>query len=248
MEFDRSLLTFNPKNHGHYYNGQRLLGVTTALGIISKGDALVQWSANQAVEYLRLNLVGEITAEELDKQFSNAKRHWRDVKQEAADIGTLAHNWIERHLRGEAPNLLPENEYAKRSCEAAVKWIELHRWRTVSIEQQVYLPKLGVAGICDWYAEIDGELAVPDWKTSKDVYSIYRYQTAAYLKAIEEETGERVKNRWILRIDKLTGEFHDVLLPRKDLAADFRAFKNAVALYKRERELQKVDWNVKATI
>jgi hypothetical protein len=90
----------------------------------------------------------------------------------------------------------------------------------------------------DWCGLVDGELAIPDWKTSKGIYSTYRYQLAAYLKAYEEETGERIVNRWILRIDKTTGEFEDVCLPRKELAADFRAFRNALELYKREQELK----------
>ena len=246
-KFDRSLLTFNPKNHGHYYEGKRLLGVTTALGIISKGDALVQWSANQAIEYCRSKLVGEITQEYLDQVFQEAKKHWRTVKQEAADIGTYAHNWIEQFLKGFNPSEFEHEDTeiqrkVRNSCGAAVKWIETHHWKTISIERQIFIPKLGVGGICDWHAYIDGVPAVPDWKTSKSIYSSYRYQTAAYAHGIEEEVGEKVRERWVLRIDKETGEFEDLRLPRAEFAADYKAFKNAVQLYRREQELRKGSW------
>lgn len=244
MEFDRNLLTFNPKNHGHYYDGERLLGVTTALGIISKGDALVQWAANQTVEYLRANLVGELSSEDLEVHFANARRNWRSVKQQAAEIGTYAHEWIESYLKGENPQPFehfdPEVErQVRNSCSAGVAWTEEHRWTNLFIERQLFLPELRVAGICDWYALIDGHVALPDWKTSKDIYSTYRYQTAAYAKAIEREVGIVVEDRWILRIDKQTGEFDDMRLPREELEKDYKAFVNAVELYRREQELKK---------
>lgn len=230
-------MRFNPKNHGHYYNEKRLLGVTTALGIISKGDGLIQWAANQAVDFVRLNQEALGDPETLDLILRGAKVAWKQKKQEAADIGTLAHNWIEGYLKGEDPPL-PENPQARNSCEAAVKWISLHEWRTIKIEQQLYLPDLGIAGICDWYAEIDGVLSVPDWKTSKSVYPSYRYQTAAYLKALENETGDKIPHRWILRIDKETGEFEDKLCPEEDIDKDYAAFEAAVTLYRREAELK----------
>lgn len=238
MKFDRSLLTFNPKNHGHYYDGRRLTSVTTVLGIVSKGDAIPQWAVNQAIEYIRENLKGELTSEDVDLILHGAKLRWRSVRQEAADIGTQAHNWIERYLKGENPEW-PEHPNVRNSCEAAVKWIEQHHWITRAIEQQLYLPDLGVAGICDWWAEIDGELCVPDWKTSKALYGTYRYQTAAYAKAIEEEYGIKSRTRWLLRIDKETGEFEDLRIPKSEFAADYRAFKAAVQLYKREQEVSK---------
>lgn len=214
------------------------MGVTTVLNVVSKGDGLLQWAANQAILYAQQHLHGELTTEEVEMILRGAKFHWRTVKQEAADIGTQAHNWIESYLKGENP-AWPEHPQVRNSCEAAVKWIEQHKWKTLAIESQQYLPMLGVAGICDWWAEIDGEMCVPDWKTSKSLYSTYRYQTAAYAKAIEDETGVKSRTRWLLRIDKETGEFEDVRIPASDMAADFNAFKAAVRLYKREQELKK---------
>lgn len=102
----------------------------------------------------------------------------------------------------------------------------------------MFLPELGVAGICDWFALIDGKVSLPDWKTSKAIYSSYRYQTAAYARAIEEEVGIVVEDRWILRIDKQTGEFEDVRLPREEMQEDFDTFTAAVKLYRREQQLK----------
>lgn len=238
MPFDRSLLTFEPGRHRHLYDGKPLIGVTTALGIISKGDGLIQWGVNQALEYVANQLQGELSPEQVHQMLWEAKLAWRAKRDEAADIGSQAHAWVESYLRGESPDW-PEHPSVRKSCEAAVRWLDSHHWETIQVEKQIYSPRHGYAGILDWWAIIDGVPSVPDWKTSKGIYNSYRYQTAAYVKALEEETGERVKHRWILRIDKTTGEFEDLCLPNKELAADFKAFKNALDLYKREQELKK---------
>lgn len=243
MGFDRSLLKFEPGRHRHTYDGKPLIGVTTALGIISKGDGLIQWGVNQAVEHIANQLKGELSLEQVHALLWEAKTAWRAKRDEAADIGSQAHAWVECYLRGENPDW-PRQEPIRKSCEAAVKWLDLHKWETIEVEKQIYSPKHGYAGILDWWAVIDGVPSVPDWKTSKGIYTSYRYQTAAYVKALEEETGEKPKNRWILRIDKTTGEFEDLCLPNKELAADFKAFKNALDLYKREQELKKRARNV----
>lgn len=241
LVFDRSLLTFDAARHRHLYDGKQLIGVTTALGMISKGDAITQWAVNQSLEFLTNAFAqeGEYAPEEIQAFLLQAKYAWRAKRDEAADIGTQAHNWIESYLKGENPDLIwPKHPAVRKSCEAAVKWTEAHHWQTIEIEKQVYHPKLGYAGILDWWVFIDGVPSIPDWKTSKAIYSTHRYQTAAYLKAVELETREYIRNRWVLRIDKSTGEFEDVKLQRGTLADDWRCFKAALALYKREKQLK----------
>lgn len=243
MKFDRSLLTFDAARHRHLYDGKQLIGVTTALGMISKGDAITQWAVNQSIDYLSSALQGELSAEDVQAILLNAKYAWKAKRDEAADIGTQAHNWIESYLRGENPDW-PEHENVRKSCEAAVKWTDLHHWETVEVEKQIYHPKYGYAGILDWWVLIDGVPSIPDWKTSKYIYPSYHYQTAAYLKAVEYEMDVRIEDRWILRIDKNTGEFEDRRLRRKTLAGDFRCFNGALELYKRDKQLKEEAKNV----
>jgi hypothetical protein len=250
LKYDRSLLTFNPKNHGHYYDGKRLLGVTTALSSISRGDGLVQWASNCACDYLRANLPGPedypllVTSEQykddIDLIYSGAKYAWKAQRDEAASIGTIAHDWAERYLKGEDPEW-PSNEYARRSAEAALAWIKSVKWESIAIEHQVYIPELGVAGICDWYARINGVLAVPDWKTSRSLHSTYAYQTGAYLRALEAEFGEKIPHRWLIRMDKETGIVDPRFLPEETIEKDYQAFESAVNIYRREAEIKK-EW------
>lgn len=248
MAFDRSKLSFNPRNHAHYFDDERLLGVTTALSSISKGDGLIQWASNCACDYARANIrfyndendcaQADLCPEELEQVLLGAKYAWKAKKQEAATIGTLAHNWIEGYLKGEDP-VWPEDPHVQKSCEASLKWIRQHDWQTIKIEHQIFIPELMVGGICDWYATIDGVLCVPDWKTSKALRTEYAYQTAAYLRALEGEFDVHIPNRWLIRIDKETGEFDARLLPEDSIEKDYAAFVSAVTLYRREAEIKK---------
>lgn len=243
MKFDRSLLTFNPNNHGHYYDGKRLLGVTTALSAISKGDGLLQWAVNQALDYARQNWPDSSdpdVAEQYDLMLLGAKYAWKNTRDQAAALGSLAHAWIEGYLRGEDPPW-PSDPRVGNACTAALEWIRSVKWETIKIEHQIYIPELGVAGICDWYARINGVLTVPDWKTSKTLHPSYAYQTAAYLKALEAEFGEKIPDRWLIRIDKETGDVEPRFIPESELEKDYRAFESAVHIYKREAELKK-EW------
>lgn len=222
----------------YFYDGEHVPGVTTILGVISKGDAITQWAVNQTLEYLTPRLQGELSTDEVNALLYDSRYAWKIKKQEAADIGTIAHNWIEDHLKGvEQP--LPEHPNARKSVEAALKWLEENRWESLDIEGIVFSPTHFYAGKMDWKARVNGVLAVPDWKTSKYIYSSYRYQTAAYVKAIEEATGEYIPDRWLLRIDKETGEFEDLHLERDTLEEDFATFLGALQIYRREAELRR---------
>jgi genome maintenance exonuclease 1 len=238
VSYNPELLVFREKSHRYYYDGVHVPGVTTILNTISKGDALTHWAVAQTIDYLEPRLIGELTDEQIHTLCDEARVAHKVVKEAAASIGTLAHDWIERYLKGEEPTL-PENPKARNSCEAAVKWLAEHGWETLAIEEIVYSPTHLYAGKLDWLARVDGVLAVPDWKTSKAHYSTHRYQTAAYVKALEEVRDIHIPDRWILRIDKETGEHDPLHLTRDDLEADFEAFLAALTIYRREAQLRR---------
>lgn len=225
--------------HRYSANGKWAPGVTTVLGVIGKGDGITQWAVNCAIDSLRERLQGELTDAQLEDAFKVAKYAYKGVKQEACDVGTLAHNWLEQYLLGnEQP--LPENEQARNSIDAAKKWMAEHDYRTVAVEQLLYSRKYRYCGKLDFLtAEIDGELSLPDWKTSKAIYDSYAFQLAAYQQAYQEETGKSIENRYIIRIDKNTAEFEVKCFPKKDFKKDFKVFKAALTIFLRQRELSK---------
>jgi hypothetical protein len=240
--FDPSLLVFKEKAHKYYYDGEHVPGVTTILNVVGKGDALLQWAANCAVEYLKQRLEGDLTTDDVARFCKEAQKQWRSVKEEAGSIGSIAHDWIEQHLKGgNAP--LPDHPKARNSCCIALEWMDSVEWETLEVEKVIFHPEYRYAGKYDWKARINRVKAIPDWKTSKDIYSTYRYQTAAYVKAEEAMTGETIPDRWICRIDK-EGDFdpaNDVLyMPPESLEADFEAFLGALKIYRRESEIRRM--------
>jgi len=224
--------------HAYYANGEKVPSVTTILKVVSKGDALTWWAVNQTVDYFRSQLQGEISSETLEEIFKAAKFAWKAKKEEAAGIGTIAHQWLEKHLRGETPDELPANEAAANSVRAALDWLSQHHHEPVAIESRIYSKKFFYAGTLDYLSRVDGDLCVCDWKTSTGLWPEYFFQTAAYVHAHEEESGQKIDGRWLLRIDKVTGQFEELFLPRSTLSKDFKAFKGALALYERLKELK----------
>ena len=237
----RVKLKFDPGKHSYFVRtenngaGSYVPSVTAITGVIGKGNGLLQWGANQATYYLRKQLEqareeewGELIRQ--DTLWNEARFAHRKIKQEAADIGTQAHKWIEGFLRGEQQPP-PAKEEAKSCCEAAVRWLAENKPTTLAQERKVYSVRHRYAGTLDKVAVIHGVRCVLDWKTGKAIYPEHRLQTAAYAQAYEEETGTKIYCRWLIRLGKEDGQFQPVKLT-EGLEDDFRAFLAAKELWK----------------
>jgi hypothetical protein len=216
--------------------------ITTVLGVINK-PALVQWAVNCAIDYLRNCLCeGEFSTEDIDRFLDEAKYAHRFVKQQAADIGSEAHNWLEAYWRAklfdiQGPDELPENQQVRNCVEAALKWIDSHKITPLLIERALYSRKHEVAGRMDKLAFVDGRLSVVDWKSSTGLWPEYVLQTSAYAKIYEEEMGVVVEDRWLVKLGKYDGEFQAKQFTKEECDKDFEAFLGAVAVYKRLQQL-----------
>ena len=102
----------------HYMlNGKKYPSVTTIIGdCTDKSGALTQWAANMVVEWLRKNCTSDFNwgseenfYEVYEEDLNNARFNFRNVSQEALDIGSLVHNWIEEYLKNPS---YPEIEYS----------------------------------------------------------------------------------------------------------------------------------------
>lgn len=103
-------------------------------------------------------------------------------------------------------------------------------------EKLVYSRQRNYVGRFDAIIEVDGKRYLADYKTSKSFYPMEMgMQTAGYLQAYCEETGENDIGRMILRFDKETGEFDVHILD--DYYDDVNAFNAAHTLRKRQKEL-----------
>lgn len=252
------LLEFDRKTHKYLVTDLALddqfivPSVTQVLKVIDKSGPLTQWAANCAIDYMREKLPafvgnaithGAMDEIALDELLNEARYNFRKISQRAKDIGTLVHEWVEGYLRWksklarEAPPI-PGNAEAANGCRAAVEWLEKHSYNVRQPEMLLYSRKHQVAGTMDFPGEVDGRMSVLDWKTSKYVYDEYRLQTAAYSVMYEEMTGEHIRDRWIIRLDKETGIVEPHRFPEFEIAKDFEAFLAFKTGLKRILELQ----------
>ena len=196
-------MTYNDAGHKYSVNGQEVPGVTTALQVINK-PALIQWGINLALSYVSENIkAGEKYDEiKLKEVLQAAKTAHRKKKEQAADFGTMVHEWIESYIKGKNPKPLV-NELLQQACNTFVTWADQNNVKFTSSEKIIYSKKHNYAGTCDFTCEINGKKYVGDIKTSTGIYDEYALQTSAYRLALEEETGEKYDGMIIVRVPKI---------------------------------------------
>lgn len=194
-------------------------------------------------------IVPAMRLKQFEKLVGEAKSAHKDVLEDAGDVGHDAHAWIERQIKAaiaaghgvvsQLPALepLPQEPRSANCCIAGTDWMRLHNVRWRSTERKIYSRKHGYAGTMDGLCYVDScdnptcctkqfkdRLTVADWKTSNGLYMEFVMQTAAYEHAFEEETGEDVTDRWVLRLGKHDGEFDPWHFESDMFPLHFRAF------------------------
>ncbi len=176
--------------------------VTTILGILGKGDALLGWAVKCALNYIRANMSDET---DLESVLHNAAIEWKNARDEAADIGTEIHTLIHKYIKfgkDAAGVLRPEVE---NGFLAFLDWEKDHKVQWISTELPVVSRVHGFAGTLDAICLFDGKKYLIDFKSSKGFYDGYDMQLAAY-RLGAAELGHQTEGCGILRLDKESGQ------------------------------------------
>lgn len=200
--------------------GIRVPGATTITGLLNK-PYLVAW-AN------KLGLEGVDSTK------------YRD---EAADVGTLAHAMIQAHLQGFEIDM---NEYSPITIDLAtnavlsyLEWEKGHTIKPILCETPLVSELNMYGGTVDCYCELDGKKVLLDFKTSKTIYDEYFVQLAGYAELLKEK-GYVVDECHILRVGRDETEgFEERTV--KDWRKYFVIFFNLLEIYYVRKELR---WNV----
>ena len=231
-------LCFDSDTHTYTVGEDIIYGVTSIVGVLNK-PALMYWAVNKAVEYMDNNLKVGVVVDEINKVnlLKEAKSAHRIHKETAGNIGTLTHDWLESYIKAGINKLprpeLPVNKELRTGVETVLEWVKKFKVKFISSERKVYSKKHKYAGTLDAEATINGQLAVIDFKTSSGIYPEYFLQTSAYVKALEEETGNKYKYTVIVKIPKNGGEFMYSKNEKIDLY--FKSFLGCLENYKRIR-------------
>ena len=158
-------------------DGTSVIGVTTILNRFKNSGPLLHWAFAQG----KLAARGEI-------------KSLYDKRDEAANIGTAAHEMTECFLRGEDPTpkrneLLPSEQdrlKAQQAYEMFLEWWGQTNLKVYKYEIPLVSEQYRFGGCPDWILETPKGLAIGDIKTSKGIYVDYLIQVAAYKHLWEE--------------------------------------------------------------
>lgn len=211
-----------PKQGYSLADGRKIPGTTTVLGASlgwSKGP-LMAWAHRMGRE--GKDLYGE-----------------RDA---AADIGTIAHEAAECHIRGvqfEMPAIPAEAVAKVQSAYAAyLEWRDDSRIEVVSAEVRYVSELWHYGGTLDGIGTKNGKRVLIDFKTSNGTYAEHLIQLAAYHQLDLEATGEPFERWHLLRFGKERGDFHHHSY--KPIPEAWEAFKCLRKLYDLKRPLEEL--------
>ena len=182
--------TYPKENSDRYYNdeGIPVPRVTQILSAMMHSDTLLYWA----------NSLG----------FRRIK--YRDAINEASQIGTKAHNAIERFLRDEAT----DEDLRNISFQAFKAWYDIFTINNISFEVIGMEQKL----TCRWFgvtydllARIGGRIFLVDFKTSNHITEKYFLQLSAYVYMLALK-GIVVEGVIVLQLSKESDCFNEYTL------------------------------------
>lgn len=226
-------LEFNEAKHTYTVDGQIVDGVTGVLSVIAK-PALIAWAANMAAEHIIAALKpGQVMDEMSIKGLANdAKAAHRKKKEQAADVGSFVHEWIENYIKTGGEQKHIEHPEIKNGVAAFMEWVNAHSVQFVASEGKIYSQKHGYAGTFDFIATVDGKHYLGDIKTSSGVYPEHFLQTTAYQMARQEEHPDEHYDGHIIVNCKKDGTLDTVFSEPDDFARNQAAFLSALGLYR----------------
>lgn len=242
-------IDFYPDSHRYKKTGERtyLISATSATGMIDKSRVLIPWAVNLCGSFFRKYLeeagIDSFTKEELFPVLEEALTQHTVKKEQAADIGSQVHEWIEQfalsRINGTEAPILSEDmpEGVENAIGGFLDWYNENDVKFLASERLIYSKKYDYCGLTDFIAVINGKKSVGDYKTSKSVYSDHRYQLSAYWNAIEEEDEEEIEQGVILHVNKETGEFKAYEITREEHLKNLPAFLACLTIKRREKEL-----------
>lgn len=202
----------------HTKDGQRVPSVTTITGRYKEAGGLIHW------------------AWALGKE----GKDYREVRDDAASAGTMAHEAVEAWVKGEPQKFegpVEVCEKARKAFSGFLEWADRSELRVDKQELPLVSEVHRFGGTFDAIL-IKGRRAMGDWKTSNGLYLEYLEQIAAYGILWDENfPNEPIDGGYdLLRFDKTYGDFTHKHWDELESAK--QSFLHKLAAYKLEKELK----------
>jgi hypothetical protein len=230
-------------------DGREYPSVTKIIGWVfngGKSDALVPWAVKQTCDYVhsRVDNCGSLHENDVKLFLDDARKEATRKKEEAGDIGTRIHGYIQEWANDPGGfELAPfEDEEVRSAFAAFIRWAEEVQLEPVETEVLVYDDKLKYAGTLDMIAFIlvDGvkKLYLLDFKTSNYFYDVpMGTQLAAYSKAYGPRSKDpNIAGIGVVRLDKESGKptFRDYTEDEGRYLDTFLMFRKIYKMWKED--------------
>lgn len=235
------LFTFEPEKHVYKYDGKKMTGCTTILGVLAKPQ-LVPWAARMACDYIRdaeIDWQMGISAEKLDQLLKEAQVAHAKKRDDGATKGTDTHAEVERYINfcikesGGMPNPV-EPHFKGCGIDSFIEWASANNIKFLASEAQFYSKSLWVAGTADLIFEKDGKRYLGDIKTYKKIWDRTPFYQCAGYALMAQEMGEPAFDGYcIINLPKERNfkESEDIKWSF-DIKGDTDAFLACVTLYR----------------
>lgn len=165
------------RGHSYELEGERVLGITTALSKGYPKPALIDWAGRETAGFAvdHWDELGELSP---SKRLEKLNRARFEVRDTAAVRGTAVHAIAQRLAAGEE---LDVPEHLLGHVDAYLRFVEEWKPEELYVERPVFSLRWKYAGTPDLYARlVDGRLWLLDWKTSeKGIFLDHVLQLAA---------------------------------------------------------------------
>lgn len=207
-----------PRQGYHLKDGTRVPSVTTVLSRFKESGGLIHW------------------AWALGKE----GKDYREVRDQAADAGTLAHAAVEAWIHKQPFDFTGDPEVcqkARKAFEAFLEWAAQSRLTVTHTEVGLVSEKHKFGGTLDGIL-VRGKRSIGDWKSSNKIYPEYLIQVRAYGELWAENfPDDPITGGFdLVRFDKTFGDFHHHHWNELDNA--WKAFLHLRELYDIDKELK----------
>lgn len=185
---------FNSEVHAHTLDGAPLYGTSTVVKEVMP-PFLAKWGAQCAVDFTKKKIGDAVVGaydetEALYELLDESVGAWTKVRKDAATKGTDLHKDLEDYVQlciekfGGAPQV---GESFTGKVGAFAEWANSNVETFLWSEVHCYSKELWVGGIIDCVAKLrTGEIAIIDFKSSKEVYFNHLLQAAGYAAQCDE--------------------------------------------------------------
>lgn len=262
-------ISFNPANHcytlvkqdGEEMNVRWIPSVTGTTSQLDKSAPLIGWAVNMYQEAMISDLDKLFSVAEKDEErvlrestdvfsygeikalIDTNKNAHREVKEKAATIGSIVHEYAEtkqdlEQIEGFTTLSKEDKEKVLNATTAFDHWFDEAGFAPRKKEALVYSKKYGFCGTLDLLAVKNRQLHLLDYKTSSGFYVEYIIQVGGYFLAYEEEhPTEKIAGATIVLFCKETGSYRTLHLSRKNLIAASSVFKALLSVKKKLPEI-----------